>query len=245
MPVPERFRRLPEPADPVTPAFRGFMDEVNRRGLHVLEVGGRDVGPDGRDWRSYLPGAASYTGFDVHPAPQVQIVGDAHWLTRQVPPSSQDAIWSTAVLEHLAQPWLAAVEINRALKLGGVTYQGAPHTWPLHEAPADYWRFSDEGLRVLFGPAFGFEVLATGLSEPVHVHPSRRNGLWSEMPVFPGYGLADVLARKVAELPPPGAFEARLREHLPDAARLYTATDRAAREQEARDAIAAAGVPAP
>ena len=38
----------------------------------------------------------------------------------------------------------------------------APGAWPAHAQPNDFWRMSAEGLRVLFGAASGFEVLAAG-----------------------------------------------------------------------------------
>ena len=92
------------------------------------------------------------------------MVADAHFLSRAIEPGSVDGVFSLAVLEHLAAPWLVAAEVNRILKLGGLTYHVAPHSWPVHETPNDFWRMSDAGLRALFGPHLGFEVLEAGMT---------------------------------------------------------------------------------
>ena len=84
--------------------------------LEVLEIGARLVGSRSEAQRERFPKARRYVGMDVHPGPMVDVVGDAHELSRLVGRGSFDAVFSGAVLEHLAMPWLIAAEINRVLR---------------------------------------------------------------------------------------------------------------------------------
>jgi len=178
---------------------------MRERGGRVLEVGSRrDVGPmtSGVDRDPFGPGC-SLLGCDIHPGPGVDFVVDVHALTRGVELASFDGVFSVAVLEHLVAPWVAAAEINRVLRIGGLTMHMTVQAWPVHEQPNDFWRMSDRGLDILFGPAAGFEVVESGMRGPVSVHPSpamRRVG-WLDMPTCRGFGESYILARKVADLP--------------------------------------------
>lgn len=60
-----------------------------------------------------------------------------------------DAIICLSVLEHLPEPTLAVDAMRRALKPGGAALIGVPFAYPLHDEPADYWRFTEHGLRLL------------------------------------------------------------------------------------------------
>lgn len=189
------------PGDPGMDLFRGAMRE--RRGT-VLEVGVRCVGTMTSPWAEWFEPECRFIGADIHPGPGVDLVADVHALSDNVAPDSLDGIFSIAVLEHLAAPWLAAAEINRCLKIGGLTFHVVPQTWPVHETPNDFWRISDEGAKILFGPATGFEIEMLFMRNALAAHPephNRRAG-WLEMPVGKCFGETAIVARKVRNLEP-------------------------------------------
>jgi SAM-dependent methyltransferase len=67
-----------------------------------------------------------------------------------IPDCSYDAVFSTSVLEHVAQPWRAGAEIERIMKPGGIAYHVAPFSYFYHKAPEDYWRYSPAGMASIF-----------------------------------------------------------------------------------------------
>ena len=122
-------------------------------------------------------------------------------------------------------PWLVAAEVNRVLRIGGLVLMSAPQTWPLHDTPADYWRYTDEGLKILFGPEFGYEVIDSTVAEPIFLHHFRREYPFDEMPLHPAFGQLVVYSRKVAELPPPGGLELMQRALIGESGKLYPDLD--------------------
>src|SRR5205823_13283920 len=90
-----------------------------------------------------------------------------------------DAVFSISVFEHLAMPWKAAVSINRVLRDGGLVFIGTHQSFPVHDAPWDFWRFSDQAWKCMFNRATGFEVVETALGEPAEmVALSSHAALW-------------------------------------------------------------------
>jgi hypothetical protein len=66
-----------------------------------------------------------------------------------------------SVLEHSKRPWLLAENIELAMIPGGTLYVSVPFIWRVHAYPSDYWRFTIEGLAILF-PKINFSVLLYG-----------------------------------------------------------------------------------
>jgi SAM-dependent methyltransferase len=180
-----------------------FASEMKRIGGTVLEIGARVVGPSSTLNAGKFEPECKFIGLDIHEAPGVDIVEDAHFLSDSIAPGTIDGVFSEAVIEHLACPWLLAAQINKVLKLGGLTLHAVPHSFPIHETPNDFWRMSSEGLKVLFSPAVGFEVIEVGMADPVRmfIHPSKRVGPMLEFPLHNGMASSWILARKTFDLP--------------------------------------------
>ncbi len=161
--------------------------------------------PEGTDLAEFraLFGDRKVVNVDIHPGENVDVVGDAHQLSRFFRPGAFAAAMSASLLEHLAAPWLVAAELNRVLASGAPVLHVAPTTWPEHAQPNDFWRFTAEGLALLFGPATGFEVLdkeSFGFTR-IHPEPDWRAG-FLDMPTVPASSSCWVLARKTGEIPP-------------------------------------------
>mgnify|MGYP001500941801 FL=1 len=95
--------------------------------------------------------------------PQLQVTEavfpetDVHDLSG-FPDDSFDLTYSHQVLEHLRKPWVAAAELLRVTKPGGLGIHTTCASNPRHGPPAfhDYYRFLPDGLGALFD---GAEIL--------------------------------------------------------------------------------------
>ena len=137
----------------------------NKPGMRVLEIGSREV--TGKSNVRERFANAHYVGFDLYGGSNVDVVGDAHKLSSYFTGEKFDLIYSTAVLEHFAMPWVVATEIARILKVGGMTFHETHFSYSSHERPWHFFQFSDMALRVLFSKALGFECIEAGMSNPI------------------------------------------------------------------------------
>lgn len=120
--------------------------EAGCKGGTMLEIGGR-LNPRKMDFPQF-----HYHALDLKDTPGADVevaVGDITDCPH-IPDESYDFIFSLDVFEHIDKPWLAAKEIERLLKPGGVTLHSTLFSWRYHPCPVDYWRFSAEGLESLF-----------------------------------------------------------------------------------------------
>lgn len=85
---------------------------------------------------------------DISPGPGVDVAADAHQLP--FPGGTFDYVWCNAVLEHVPYPMKVGSEIIRILKPSGLAFIQVPFLENVHGWPQDYYRFTPQGLRVIF-----------------------------------------------------------------------------------------------
>lgn len=136
----------------------------------VLELGTRRSYAE-RSTRhdEWVPHATEFVGTDLEIDIDVDAAADVHKLSEYFGEESFDAIISCSSFEHFKYPQLAAHEIMKTLRIGGALFIQTHHSYPLHAAPYDYFRFSTDALAALFGTRMGFEVLNTDYQFPVRL----------------------------------------------------------------------------
>ena len=149
-----------------------FRDTVAAEGGRLLEIGSR--ARSGTSYRQWFPDIIDYVGIDIADGPNVDVVGDAHHLSRYVPSGFRFA-FSIAVFEHLLMPWKVAIEMSKVLNMGGRALIISHAAWPLHEEPWDYFRFSVEAWTGLFNKHTGFRIVESQYQYPAVVVPAYAN----------------------------------------------------------------------
>lgn len=155
------------PPDPYHRLFGDFIRDVNAMPKpSVLELGSR--ARSGNVYSGVFNNHVCYKGLDIASGVNVDVVGDAHEMSRLFPTYEKfDAIFSISVFEHLAMPWKVVLECNKILKPSGVIFMASHQTWPVHDAPWDFWRFSSSAWQALFNSATGFRVIEAVMGFPV------------------------------------------------------------------------------
>jgi SAM-dependent methyltransferase len=132
--------------------LNNFLEQSRKiKNPKVLELGTKRSEPNRstlhHDW---IPHASSYVGTDFRDGIDVDIVADIHSLSATLGEKCYDIIISCSTFEHVQYPWIAAEEISRTLKVGGLVFVQTHFSFPLHAYPSDYWRFSTEALKTRF-----------------------------------------------------------------------------------------------
>jgi len=199
--IPFRFRK-DKVAEPEHVSHSQWIDYLsnrfNEKGVRILEIGSRNV--TGTNLRGHFSNA-EYIGFDFYSGENVDVVGDVHILSSYFQESEKfDLIFSSAVFEHLYMPWIAAHEIQKSLKLGGYLFIETHFSFSSHERPWNFFQFSDMGLKALFNQALGFEVIDSGMSNPLCGYFSQRaDSRLRYKPVMELYCHSEIFCRKNSE----------------------------------------------
>jgi len=200
---------------PTQDVYMQFLQSLENKPGAFLEIGSR--ARSGVSRRSVAPANWTYTGLDIMQGENVDVVGDAHQLSRILTTERFDAVMAISVLEHILMPWKFVIELNRVMNTGGVGFFLSHQCWPLHDSPWDYWRFSDQAWGALLNRATGFEIIEAKMGEPVYVVPVKAHDSTNfGMGQF-GYGSSVVMFRKVGEttLDWPVEVEAITETHYP------------------------------
>lgn len=186
--------------------FEAEIERATRRFAGSLAAGARvlDAGA-GELQYAHLFARQRYAAIDLG-------VGDPQWdygrldcvadlAALPLRTGSFDACVNIVTLEHVREPARVVAELARVLAPRGRLFLVAPLEWEVHQAPHDYYRYTEHGLRHLLTAA-GLEVVSIQAVGGYFRLMARR--LLNGLQFFPGplFILAALIAAPVAVILP-------------------------------------------
>jgi SAM-dependent methyltransferase len=111
-----------------------------------------DVGCGHKPYQDWFTSVSEYIGLDITTFENdPDILADGTILPFEC--NTFDNVVVFQVLEHIKNPRSLLDEIERILKPGGRLFLSTNQSWPLHEEPHDYYRYTRYGLRYLINSA--------------------------------------------------------------------------------------------
>lgn len=154
----------------------------------ILNIGARpdDSDKEGDIYRNYFKGCEFYTldktKLDHSPNHFNIDIHDLSKINRRF-----DLVLIMSSLEHFRDPFMAVKQAKNVLVDKGYLFICAPFFYPIHKEPqySDYWRFSDDGLRILVGD--GVEELWLKSLSSVIKEVEDRQRYWDGPSTVSGY----------------------------------------------------------
>lgn len=153
----------------MTPTNKAWIDKRTRwcsSEARILEIGARDI--NGAPARR----TAFHFGCDLIVGQGVDVQADGHAL-----PFAEnyfDFVICAETLEHDQAPWITAQEMFRVTKQGGLVIVTVPGIgFPRHDFPSDYWRFTEDGLALLFADFTIMECVPDAAEKAVRLHAKK------------------------------------------------------------------------
>lgn len=144
--------------------------------LAIFDLGSMDVNGSYRplfDRPSWM-----YTGLDMAPGDNVDVVLKNPYDWREIGTHSADVVISGQAFEHIEFFWITMLEVARVLKPGGLCCIIAPSGGPEHRYPVDCWRFYKDGFAAMARFA-RIKVLDIVVHEPATDYDDMSN-LWAD-----------------------------------------------------------------
>lgn len=89
-----------------------------------------------------------------------------------------DAVYCASVLEHVRRPWLAVQQMANSVNVGCPILINTHQTFPVHNYPSDYFRFTIESLKSMASDS-NMRVISCCYLDKCTITPPRNYGVWN------------------------------------------------------------------